>query len=130
MSHDSYTCRKFPDTTAFPTRREPGVGNYVGSVVRDTCFAKRLCKADFKILQRKRERERAVIFRSHTKLWKIIISCLRIRTIEHQFGRGARYVRRNWRSLPHQVQTAGAQGLEVLLKRCLPLSIRSTASEE
>ena len=35
MSHDSYTCRKFPDTTAFPTKRESGVGNYVGSVVRD-----------------------------------------------------------------------------------------------
>ena len=40
MSHDSYTCRKFPDTTAFPTKRESGVGNYVGSVVRDICFAK------------------------------------------------------------------------------------------
>ena len=43
MSHDSYTCRKFPDTTAFPTKREPGVGNYVGSVVRDTSYyAKRI----------------------------------------------------------------------------------------
>ena len=40
MSHDSYTCRKFPDTTAFPTKREPGVGNYVGSVVRKQALQK------------------------------------------------------------------------------------------
>ena len=44
MSHDSYTCRKFPDTTAFPTKREPGVGNYVGSVVRDASLQNRLAK--------------------------------------------------------------------------------------
>ena len=33
LSHDSYTCHKFSKTSAFPTQRQPGVGNFVGSVV-------------------------------------------------------------------------------------------------
>ena len=33
LSHDSYTCSRFSRTTAFPTRRVAGLGNFVGSVV-------------------------------------------------------------------------------------------------
>ena len=33
ISHDSYTCHKFPRTSAFPTQRVAGVGNFIGSVV-------------------------------------------------------------------------------------------------
>ena len=33
MSHDSYRCQMFSRTAPFPTKREPGVGNYVGSVI-------------------------------------------------------------------------------------------------
>jgi len=33
FSHDSYTCKRFSYTHPFPTRREEGIGNYVGSVV-------------------------------------------------------------------------------------------------
>lgn len=33
LCHDSYTCHKFSKTVAFPTRREEGVGNFIGSVI-------------------------------------------------------------------------------------------------
>jgi len=33
LIHDSYTCKKFSYTSPFPTKRELGVGNYVGSVL-------------------------------------------------------------------------------------------------
>lgn len=33
LSHDSYTCHKFSKTSAFPTQRVPGIGNFIGSVV-------------------------------------------------------------------------------------------------
>ena len=33
LSHDSYLCRKYARTSAFPTQRLDGPGNYVGSIV-------------------------------------------------------------------------------------------------
>jgi hypothetical protein len=33
LSHDSYCCRKFSNTSPFPTKRLPGVGNFIGSVI-------------------------------------------------------------------------------------------------
>ena len=33
ISHDSYSCSKFPNTNAFPTRRETGPNNFVAAVV-------------------------------------------------------------------------------------------------
>lgn len=33
LSHDAYTCQRFPRTSAFPTQREDGESNFVASVV-------------------------------------------------------------------------------------------------
>jgi len=33
LSHDSYCCRKFSNTSPFPTKRLSGVGNFIGSVI-------------------------------------------------------------------------------------------------
>ena len=33
LSHDSYSCMKFPNTKPFPTRRETGPNNFVAAVV-------------------------------------------------------------------------------------------------
>ncbi len=33
LAHDSYHCKKFPNTSPFPVQRQEGIGNYVGSVV-------------------------------------------------------------------------------------------------
>ena len=33
LSHDAYTCRKFSNTSPFPTKRLAGVGNFIGSVI-------------------------------------------------------------------------------------------------
>ena len=33
LSHDAYTCRKFSNTSPFPTKRQAGVGNFIGSVI-------------------------------------------------------------------------------------------------
>ena len=33
LSHDSYSCNKFPNTRPFPTRRESGPNNFVAAVV-------------------------------------------------------------------------------------------------
>ena len=34
LSHDSYSCTKYPNTRPFPTRREPGPNNFVASVAK------------------------------------------------------------------------------------------------
>ena len=33
MSHDAYSCEQFPNATPFPTKRNEGVGNFIGSVI-------------------------------------------------------------------------------------------------
>ena len=33
MGHDSYHCQKYQNSVAFPVQRQPGKGNFVGSVV-------------------------------------------------------------------------------------------------
>ena len=32
LAHDSYTCKYYPGTIGFPTKREEGVGNFIGSI--------------------------------------------------------------------------------------------------
>ena len=35
FQHDAYTCEKFQDTVGWPTKRQSGPNNFVGSVVKE-----------------------------------------------------------------------------------------------
>ena len=103
LSHDSYTCRKFPDTTAFPTKREAGVGNYVGSVVRDTF------QIELSILPIDREIRFLGKTRSNFRSRSIIskhYNCISS-VLDSQFGRTIEHIRGvEERHMPDQVQAA------------------------
>ena len=43
ISHDSYTCQKFPRTQAFPTQRKMEKNNFVASVIADNDMMKKVC---------------------------------------------------------------------------------------
>ena len=43
MSHDSYTCQRFPRTSPFPTQRELVENNFVASVVEARDVMKKEC---------------------------------------------------------------------------------------
>ena len=43
ISHDSYTCQKFPRTQAFPTQRKMEKNNFVASVIADNDMLKKTC---------------------------------------------------------------------------------------
>ena len=43
MSHDSYTCQRFPRTRPFPTRRQEVINNFVASVVEAKDIMKKEC---------------------------------------------------------------------------------------
>ena len=108
MSHDSYTCRKFPDTQAFPTKREAGVGNYVGSVVRDT----------FQIELSSLPIGRVIRFLNYLATYQGGGGITRSQglsnngqssALESQFGRAIKHIRPvgdGWRHMPDQVQAA------------------------
>ena len=43
ISHDSYTCQKFPRTQAFPTQRKLENNNFVASVIADNSMLQKTC---------------------------------------------------------------------------------------
>ena len=43
ISHDAYSCKRFPRTSPFPTRREEGANNFVASVVEANGVLRQEC---------------------------------------------------------------------------------------